>query len=207
MKIVPTPLIICFLAVGTFLIGTGCNPERNERTKKPRGTPSKLEQWKSRVGLLKSLDYNVLSVEESELWLVEHSSVTIDNRWFEDLDFLAQKRVEDGSIITKDHNDNLRVAVRKPLLLPPPRPDPFAGFMTAEESEKWLRNNHYQVQKKADGNGYIITRNITREGFNYKGSWTVSNSSIIIPGQPIPHGYVNIDKTGRLRVKVTDTQQ
>ena len=203
MKSIPMFLMICLLSVGIFLIGTGCE----QKSPPPDPKPSPEQQWKSRVDLLKSMDYNVLSVEESELWLIEHSSVTIDNRWFEDLGFLAQKRVENGSIITRDHNGNLRVAVRKslPPVTSPPQPDPFAEWMTAEESKTWLRNNGYQVKKDSDG--YMITYDFMRGYIHHKGSRSVSSSSMVVPGHPIPDGYVNIDRTGRLRVKVTSTQQ
>lgn len=213
MKI--TRMLICFLAVGIVLIGTGCNGQgssgggKSDQGSSGGGTLNAEEQWKSQVLKWQNRDYTVLDVVETERWLIEHPSVTIDNGWFVDLGFLAQKRVEDGSIVTRDHNGNLRVAVRNRWGQDaPPEPlDPYDGFITAEESEKWLRNNHFQVQKKADGGGYIITRNITREGFNDKRSWTVPSGSRIVPGVSIPGGIANIDNMGKLRVKSSRPQQ
>ena len=201
MKSAPTPLIICFLAIGIFLAGTGC--EQKPPSSDPK--PSPEQQWESQVLQWKNRGYSVLDVVATERWAKEHPRIVIKHEWFTDLGFLGQKSVEDGSIITRDYHGNLRVVVFGTRLEPSSTLDLFAGFMTAEESEQWLRNNGYQVKK--DSNGYIITRNITREGFNYKDSWTVSSGPIEIPGHPIPDGYVNIDRTGRLRVKVTNTQQ
>ena len=202
MKIAPTFLMICLLSVGIFLIGTGCE----QKPPPPDPKPSPEQQWESQVRQWKNGGYNVLDVDATERWLVDNPTITIDNGWFRDLGFLDQKSVKDGFIMTKDHNGNLRLVVfgESPPPSPPPT-DPFHGFLSAEESEKWLRNNGYQVKK--DSNRYMITYDFMRGYIHHKGSRSVSSSSIVVPGHPIPDGYVNIDRTGRLRVKVTNTQQ
>ena len=195
MKI--TRMLICSLAVGIVLIGTGCNGQgssgggKSDQGSSNGREPNAEDEWKALVDLRKGF-YDLLSVEESQHWLEENADMT---------DY--QKALQ-GITIDIDPNGNRRVFKLRGGR--PPQLDLFAGWMTAEESETWLRNNHYQVQKKADSNGYIITRNITREGFNYKGSWTVSSGSIIVPGIQIPGGIVNIDKMGKLRVKASGTQ-
>ena len=135
MKSIPMLLIICFLAVGIFLFGTGCTGCEDPPPPPPPPSPPS-----------------------------------------------------------------------PPPSPPPPLPsDPYDGFMTAEESEKWLRNNHYQVRKKADGNGYIITRNYydpdtkTRDNSRYDLSdrAMVGFSGVLI----------TIDEQGRLRVSASGTQQ
>lgn len=146
MKIVPTLLIVCFLAVGIFLMGIGCNNNPPP--------PSKLKQWESWVDSLKSRDYNVRSVNESQLWLAERPEILTS-----DIDFLTEKHVvAEGSIITiitRDHNGNLRVVTKE---WPGPLPDPWAGFMTTERSIQWLEAQGYQVKKNNEG--YILKKDV-----------------------------------------------
>ena len=79
------------------------------------------------------------------------------------------------------------------------------GYMTASESERWLSNNHYQVQKKADGNGYIITRNYydpsTRSSDTSR--YELADRAMIVLG----NFFMTIDDKGDLRVKVSGTQR
>ena len=78
------------------------------------------------------------------------------------------------------------------------------GYMTASESERWLINNHYQVQKKADGDGYIITRNYYDPSTQHR-----DESRYVIGGRGtvgLENVTMTIDDKGHLRVKVSGTQ-
>lgn len=78
------------------------------------------------------------------------------------------------------------------------------GYMTASESKRWLSNNGYQAQKKADG-GYIIerdyydpsTRRRDTSSYELGGRGTVEFGNVTM----------TIDDEGALRVKVSGTQQ
>ena len=76
--------------------------------------------------------------------------------------------------------------------------------MTASESERWLSNNHYQVQKKADGNGYIITRNYydPSTGSSDTRRYGLGDRALIAIG----NFSMTTDDKGDLRVKVSGTQ-
>ena len=78
------------------------------------------------------------------------------------------------------------------------------GYMTASESERWLSNNHYQVQKKADGNGYIITRNYydPSTGSSDTRRYGLGDRALIAVG----NFSMTTDDKGDLRVKVSGTQ-
>lgn len=83
--------------------------------------------------------------------------------------------------------------------------EPLEGYMTAAESKRWLENNHYQVQKEADGNGYIITRDY------YNPSTGSSDNAHLVIGDSSPvevrKVLMTTDKNGEIRVKVTGTQE
>ena len=187
MKIVPMLLIICSLTAGISSIGTGC-----EDPPPPGDVGStSQEKWTTLVNLRKE-SYDLLSVEESQHWLEENADMT------------DHQKALQGIAIDVDPNGNRRVFKRRrPAGRDPGPMTTEEGWLTAEESETWLRNNHYQVQKKADGSGYTITYKFFYKGVNHEGTVKVSSGSIVIPGHSIPHGYVNIDKTGRLRVKAS----
>ena len=92
--------------------------------------------------------------------------------------------------------------------------DRLKGYMTAGESRIWLAKNHYQVQKKTDGNGYIITCNYydpgppstrydTRTEISGRGTTSRGTTSISGPTSAL----VTIDAQGQLRVAPSATQQ
>lgn len=151
MKSVPMLLIICFLAVGAFLIGTGCEqkppPERKPPPRvqppQPPPTPSPFEQWTSWVTKRENKGYKVLTVEKSQDYLNEHNlNISSENVDFVDTKFVRSvilkeptsidieervRRLEElgDDIITVDHNVNLRVAVIR-----------FNGY-SSSPSEQW----------------------------------------------------------------------
>ena len=77
--------------------------------------------------------------------------------------------------------------------------------MTAAEARIWLEKNHYQVQKRADGNGYIITRNYhdPSTGSHDKSLYILADRATLGIGNVL----MTIDDKGILRVKVSGTQQ
>ena len=83
------------------------------------------------------------------------------------------------------------------------------GFMTPSESMTWLNNNHYQVQKKTDGNGYIITCNYYDPGppsTHYDTRTEISGRGMASISGPTS-ALVTIDAPGQLRVTPSTTQQ
>jgi hypothetical protein len=133
MKVTLTFLIICFLAMGSFLISIGCS--KGQQQPEPK------------------------SVQQQ----------TLDMRTSAD-----------------------------------PEKEPLEGYMTPAESKRWLENNHYQVQKEADGNGYIITRDY------YDPSTGSSDNSRLVIGDggtvEVRKVLMTTDKNGEIRVKVTGAQ-
>ncbi len=73
-------------------------------------------------------------------------------------------------------------------------------FLSPAESRRWLQNNHYQVEKKADGSGYIITRDYydasteSRDNSRYD----LGNSGLLVLGNVA----LTTDKNGELRVAI-----
>lgn len=106
----------------------------------------------------------------------------------------AQAKEDDLAKIEEDYQKKLDEIEKKRL----------AGYMTASESERWLSNSHYQVQKKADGDGYIITRNYYDPSTQHreKSRHVISGRSTVASGTVT----MTIDNKGNLRVKVSGTQ-
>ena len=104
--------------------------------------------------------------------------------------------------------------------------EPLEGFMTPLSSQKWLANNHYQVQKQADGNGYIITRSSDNSRFvisighvrkafmttdkNVDSSTGEVRTTHIVgdgsTGEVIREVLMTTDRNGEIRVKVNGAQ-
>ena len=172
MKVTLTFLIICFLAMGSFLIGIGCSS---------KAAPSSVQQ--PTPDMRKSADQLMLSADSEK----------------EPLEALDEK-------------------------------EPLEGYMTAAESKRWLQNNHYQVQKEADGNGYIITRDyydLSTTSYYDLSTISSGNARLVIgDSSPVEVGKVlmttdkngeipvevrkvlmTTDKNGEIRVKVTGAEQ
>lgn len=150
MKIAPTLLIICLLAVGIFLMGIGCEQKPAPPPPPPPGRPSppppppplsRFEQWRSWIAKWEEIGYKVLTVEESKNYLNQHKISTHDVD-FLDTKFMRGFIIEQRShipreefvkileklgddLITIDHNGNLRVAVVR-----------FNGY-SSSPSEQW----------------------------------------------------------------------
>ncbi len=182
MKIVPALLIIYLLVVGISVISTGCNNDPPPPPPQP-----KIKQWESQVSNWKKEGYHVLNVDETTAWLIKNPTITIDNNWFTDLGFLEQKRVVQGSIIiTKDHNDNLRIATKNQ--------GTSNGWqlLSTKESIKWLEEEGYTVEKNDDG--YTLKK----DGTVYSIGWGAKK---VIEGVGITTA------SGTIRVTVKNTQQ
>ena len=108
-------------------------------------------------------------------------------------------------------NDNTPGKTPPPVPPPPPEseepsPDPheafLENFMTAEDSKKWLEDNHFQVRKNAEGNGYIITCNYYDPGpppRQWESRTSLSDRATASISGPA-NATVTIDRTGQLRV-------
>lgn len=189
MKIIPALLIICLLVVGISLISTGCNndppPPENKQNDPP--PPPENKQWESQVSNWKKEGYHVLNVDETTAWLIKNPTITMDNNWFMDLGFLEQKRVEEGStIITRDHNGNLRVATKNQRQL--------NGWqlLSTKASIKWLEAKGYTVKKNDDGYTLEKDGSVTRIGWGVK---------TVIEGVGIT------TDSGTIRIMINNTQQ
>ena len=90
-----------------------------------------------------------------------------------------------------------------PPSVPEPPPDPLKGFLTAEQSRVWLRNNYFEVHRTEDGRGYTITANYYDPGppsRRYGGKTTIKGQgtgSITGPQSAL----VTIDPEGQLRIR------
>ena len=84
------------------------------------------------------------------------------------------------------------------------------GYMSDSESLTWLKNNGYHVKKRADGYGYIITRNHqgptagSHDKFygEIKGHFTFTTDDNVTIGNDTYDVTMIIDGHGHLRVKV-----
>ena len=83
----------------------------------------------------------------------------------------------------------------------------WKGWLSAQDSKTWLRNNHFQVRKNPDGNGYIIfcnyydsgppsTRYNTRTAISGRGMASISGPTSAL---------ATIDENGQLRVAPSGT--
>ena len=167
MKVTLTFLIICFLAMGSFLIGIGCKGQQQSES---RSAPQQPEP--------KSAQQQTLDMRD-----------TFDMR--------------DMRLSADSEKEPLEALDEK---------EPLEGYMTPAESKRWLANNQYQVQKQADGNGYIITRSSDNSRF------VISNGSITKAFMTtekngdgstveIKTVLLTTDENGEIRVKVTGDQQ
>ena len=130
----------------------------------------------------------LLSVKDSQAWIkqyLSHSSIP-------------------PARMAVDTMGNFRVFLKNSetpgqISNPPFRPEgnPWKEYMTVSESEQWLKKNHYQVQKQADG-AYLISA-----------KYRDSNRNLIDINYRIGVGSVTsvftatmtIDEEGNLRVK------
>lgn len=71
------------------------------------------------------------------------------------------------------------------------RAEQLKGALSPAESRRWLQNNRYQVEKKADSSGYIITTPGNR-------SIHLGNSGRLESGNVA----LTTDKNGEIRVKI-----
>ena len=183
MKIVPMLLIICFLAAGIFLISIGCEDPPPSGDKEP--TPQ--EKWSTLVNLRKG-SYDLLSVEESQRWLEENADMADD-----------QKALQ-GIIIDVDPNGNRRVF----KLSRSGNGDRLQGYMTTEESIRWLKAQGYQVER--NDNGYTLKREVieNRVGIDINSSEKrqIGWGSTIV----LDTGTVITTDSGTIRIKVGGTQ-
>ena len=138
MKVTLTFLIICFLAMGSFLISIGCSKGQQQPE------PESVQQQ-----ILDMRDMRTSADSEKE-----------------PLEALDDK-------------------------------EPLEGYMTPAESKNWLESNHYQVQKQADGNGYIIT------GSSDNSRLVIGDDSIV----EVRRVLMTTDENGEIRVKVTGAQE
>ena len=161
MKVTLMFLIICFLAMGFFLIGIGCKGQQQSESESVQQQPEpKSVQQQPEP---KSAQQQTLDMRE-----------TLDMR--------------DMRMAADSEKEPLEALEEK---------EPLEGYMTPAESKRWLENNHYQVQKQADGNGYIITRSSDNSRF------VISNGSTV----EVRKVLMTTDKNGEIRVKVTGAQQ
>ena len=216
MKITRT--LICLLAGCIFLISVGCNGQSGNGSGGGSNASSStpLQQWKDWVNLQETIGRTVVDVTQSQQWLAEHPEIPIPDKigFLEQHLVMEQAFVTCGIMITTDHNGKRRVVAREwPC---PPTSDPYGrgqdwyvGFMTAEESKTWLRNNHFQVQKNAEGNGYIIICNYYDPGppsTRYNTRTEISDRGMASISGPTS-ALATIDVKGQLRVAPSGTQQ
>ncbi len=155
MKVALTFLIICFLAMGSFLIGIGCKGQQQSESESVQQQPEP-----------KSVQQPPEPASAQQQTLDMHDMRLSADSEKEPLEALDEK-------------------------------EPLEGYMTPAESKRWLENNHYQVQKQANGNGYIITRSSDNSRF------VISNGSTV----EVRKVLMTIDQSGEIRVKVNGAQR
>ena len=161
MKVTLTFLIICFLAMGSFLIGIGCKGQQQSESEsvQQQPEPNSVQQQPEPA----SAQQQTLDMRET---LDMHDMRTSADPEKEPLEALEEK-------------------------------EPLEGYMTPAESKNWLESNHYQVQKQADGNGYIIT------GSSDNSRLVIGDGRIV----EVRKVLMTTDENGKIRVKVTGAQQ
>lgn len=189
-------LVLIGLCVVCLIVG--CNPPPGRQSNRgnspqvptPQDPVNDKNFWNISVEAWEAAGFKVLSVTESEQW-IKRKNISIPTGKFSVGDIHI---LEPNVFLTIDYNGKFRIkTIGLDNSLPRPVPD---GYLNEKDSEQWLSNNGYEVEKTTS------ELRIKKERPGYRFTPTIKHSGAINPMHVVglPEGVTLLYQNGNIYI-------